>query len=84
MTERELEILGFTKEIGVDNESYADYYYYTYQITFGLSFITNESDEVKDGQWYVEFFDTQVPVRFHKFEQVQSLINTLTKALVNE
>ena len=85
MTERELEILRFEKvEVSVEESGDKPYYYYTYDVVRGLSFISNDSDETKDGEWFVEFFNTDVPVRFYEMGQVLSLINTLTNAIVYE
>lgn len=91
MTEREIQLLGFTQEhtdsvVCTDgkiswNEEGA--HYYTYEVTKGLTFITNTSDEAIDGQWFVEVFNTLHPIRFHKFEEVQSLLNKLEKAKIN-
>lgn len=81
MTERELEILGFEKEFeyGSDNK---DWYYYSYEITSGLSFISCDNEQCKNGEWYVEVFNTEPAIRFTKMEQVQSLINIFEKAIV--
>jgi hypothetical protein len=50
-----------------------------------MSFISSASDEIEeDGQWYVDVFNTQHPIRFWKFEEVQSLINKLEKHLIKE
>jgi hypothetical protein len=85
MTERELQILRFEKvEISAEESGDKAYHYYTHDFVKGLSFISNSSDEVKDGKWYVEFFNTEIPVRFHEMGEVLGLINTLTKAIVNE
>ena len=85
MTERELEILRFKKvEVSAEESGDEPYYYYTHDVVNGLSFISNDSDDVKDGKWYVEFFNTEIPVRFHEMGEVLGLINTLTKAIVNE
>ena len=49
----------------------------------GLEFISNSNDEVgEDGEWYVEFFDTDPAVRFTRFEEMQQLINLLEKQIV--
>ncbi len=80
MTEKEIELLGFEKNLSLDD--YDPFYYYTYDITNGLSFISCADNEVKDGEWYIEFFNTEIPIRFYKFEEVQSLINLLTKRIV--
>jgi hypothetical protein len=85
MTERELEILRFEK-IEVSSEESGDkpFYYYTHDVVNGLSLISTASDEVKDNNWYVEFFNTDIPVRFYDMGKVMALINTLTKAIVHE
>jgi hypothetical protein len=82
MTEKQLQLLGFEKEtlIGEDD----DKYYYVIDIVDGLSFITPASDEVKDDNWYVDTFNTDPLIRFDKFEDVQVLINKLTKAIVKK
>jgi hypothetical protein len=83
MTERELQLLGFEREEYGDWDG--DHHYYSYQITNGMSFISASSDEIEeDGQWYVDVFNTQDPIRFWKFEEVQSLINKLEKHLIKE
>lgn len=80
MTEKEIQLLGF--EINYDNGGgeWDTYHYYTYTVAQGLQFISNASDEVgEDGQWYIEFFNTDPDIQFTKFEEVQSLINLLEK-----
>jgi hypothetical protein len=85
MTERELEILRFEKvEVSAEESGGEPYYYYTHDVVNGLSFISNSSDEVKGGEWFVEFFNTDVPVRFYEMGQVLRLINTLTNAIIYE
>jgi hypothetical protein len=51
-------------------------------IVDGLTFITPTNEEIKNGEWYVEFFNTDPLVRFDSFGKVQGLINTLTSAIV--
>jgi hypothetical protein len=85
MTERELEILRFEKvEVPIEESGDKPYYYYTHDVVKGLSFISNGSDETKDGEWFVEFFNTEFPVRFYDISQVSNLIEILTKAIVHE
>ncbi len=85
MTERELEILRFDKvEISSEESGAEPYYYYIHELVPGLELISNSSDEIKDGIWYVEFFNTEIPVRFYDMSKVLALINTLTKAIVHE
>jgi hypothetical protein len=86
MTEKQVQLLGFQKEIlfGYDDEENDGAYYYALDIVDGLSFITPASDEVKDDNWYVEIFNTDPHVRFDKFEDTQTLLNKLTKAIVKK
>jgi hypothetical protein len=81
MTEKEVQLLGFEREEYGDWDG--DHHYYAYEITNGMSFISSASDEAKkDGQWYVDVFNTQDPIRFYKFEEVQNLLNILEKHLI--
>lgn len=83
MTEKELQILGFSKEtiIEIEGETNPDYYY-VLDIVDGITLITSSNDQIKNNDWNVEFFNTEPVIRFHKMEEVQSLINKLTKAIV--
>ena len=81
MTERELIILGFKSEEIKEHED-DESYYYVLDIVDGLTFITPTNDEIKDGDWHVDFFNTDPLVRFHEFGELQGLINQLTKAIV--
>ena len=81
MTERELILLGFKSEEIKEHED-DESYYYVLDIVDGLTFITPTNEEVKDGDWYVDFFNTDPLVRFHEFGELQGLINQLTKAIV--
>ena len=81
MTEREIILLGLrSEEIKEHDED--DSYYYVLDIVDGLTFITPTNDEIKNNEWYVEFFNTDPLVRFNSFGKVQGLINTLTSAIV--
>jgi hypothetical protein len=87
MTEKEVQLLGFEKEIydkwWDDDGNTGSNHYYSYEITNGMSFISSASDEAeKDGQWYIDVFNTQDPIRFWKFEEVQNLLNILEKHLI--
>ena len=79
MTEKEIQLLGFEKQVEEDTEH--PFYYYTLQLPGGLSFITNANDETlggPGGDWYIEFFD--VPsIRYVKFEEFQALLNNLKR-----
>jgi hypothetical protein len=83
MTERELILLGFkSEEIKEHDED--DSYYYVLDIVDGLTFITPTNEEIKDGNWYVEVFNTDPQIRFTEFGEVQGLINQLTKAIIKK
>ena len=85
MTERQLKILRFEKvEVSSEKSGDKPYHYYTHDFVKGLSLISNSSDEVKDDKWYVEFFNTEIPVRFYDMSELLRLIIILTKAIVNE
>lgn len=83
MTEKEVELLGFQKEI-LNGDDQDEGYYYVLDLVDGLSFITPANDEVKNNEWFVEIFNTDPYIRFYKFEEVQSLINKLTRAIVKK
>jgi hypothetical protein len=80
MTEKEVQLLGFKRQDVTRDQNWEPYYYYTYRITNGLDFISCASDGVKNDEWWVEIFNTEEPIRFYKFEEVQVLINKLQKA----
>lgn len=81
MTERELILLGFKSEEIREHED-DETYYYVLDIVDGITFITQTNDEIKDDEWYIEFFNTDPSVRFHDFKEVQSLMNQLRNAIV--
>ena len=83
MTEKELQLLGFQREEIKEHDEDTSYYY-VLDIVDGLTFITRTNEEIKDGNWCVEFFNTDPLVRFHEFGEVQALINQLTKAIVDK
>jgi len=87
MTEREIQLLGFEvnhDDILHDGDGQWDkYHYYTYTVAIGFAFISNASDEVgDDGEWFVEFFDSDPIIRFTEFGEVQALINLLTSKII--
>lgn len=81
MTERELILLGFKSEEIREHED-DETYYYVLDIVDGITFITQTNDEIRDDEWYIEFFNTDPSVRFHDFKEVQSLMNQLRNAIV--
>ena len=83
MTEKELILLGLkSEEIKEHDED--ESYYYVLDIVDEITLITPTNEEIKDGNWYLEFFNTDPLVRFHEFGEVQALINTLTRAIVKK
>ena len=83
MTEKEIQLLGFEVSYDDGGGDWDKYHYYTYTVGRGFQFISNASDEVgEDGQWYIEFFNSDPEIRFTDFGEVQSLINLLEKRIV--
>lgn len=83
MTEREIQLLGFEMQTDDGGGDWNTYHYYTYTVARGFEFISNASDEVgEDGQWFVEFFESDPEIRFTEFSEVQALINMLEKHII--
>ena len=84
MTERELQKIGFKKEVVCPDESGMDdnYHYYTYDIAEGINLITPANDEIINEDWYVEFFDTTPSIRFKDLKDLMDVINILEKSIV--
>ena len=80
MTENEIKLLGFEKQ--EDNDGVTPFHYYTYKIANGFEFISCANDEVNEGEWYVDFFDSDPTIRFIQFSEVQALINMLEKRVI--
>jgi len=83
MTERELILLGFkSEEIKEYDED--DTYYYILDIVDGFSLITPTNDEIKNEEWFVEVFNTNPLIRFHKINEVETLVNIIKNAIVKK
>ena len=83
MTEKDLLKLGFKKEDSFDFiDDDPDFYYYVKEITNGLTFITNSNDEMQGQDWYVEFFDTEVPIRYYDYSSVKMLLTIIEEGIV--
>ena len=81
MTEKELQMLGFNKvEVTAEESGENPYHYYIYEFTKGLEFISTDSDSVVDDGWWIEFFNTEIPVRFYDMMEVKKLISIFEKA----
>jgi len=83
MSEKELVQLGFKKEAPFDLiDDDPDFYYYVKEITNGLTFITNGNDDMEGQDWYVEFFDTGVPIRYYDYSSVKMLLMLIEEGIV--
>lgn len=80
MTEKEIKSLGFEMQ---ESNDYPAFHYYYYEIVNGLGLISSANTDVENDDWYVDIFNTEPTIRFHKMEQVQSFINTLEKLKVS-
>jgi hypothetical protein len=81
MTERELILLGFKSEEMREHDE-DESYYYVLDIVDGITFITPPNEEIKEDNWYVDFFNTDPIIRFHEFEEVQMLITQLKNKII--
>ena len=77
MKEKELIQLGFEKQVD-DGMGEDPFYYYTLDITEGLSFITQANDEVENGEWVVEIFES-AEIKFKDIKPLTELINILNQ-----
>ena len=86
MTEQSIRDLGFEQEHYVDqNENgFVDRYYYSHDIANGFGFISCADDESVDGEWYVDFFDSDPTIRFTDASELETLINLIKSRIVNE
>tara|TARA_R110002020_G_scaffold321291_2_gene537214 strand:- start:1233 stop:1472 length:240 start_codon:yes stop_codon:yes gene_type:complete len=75
MTEKELIALGFKKMV---EESHPSFYYFTLKICESLSFITCADDEVINGKWWAELYDSP-SIRFNDHNQLKQLIDLLNQ-----
>lgn len=78
MTEKELTTLGFEKQIEADVDVENPFHYYTLDITNGLSFITQANDEVENGEWVVEIFESP-DIKFKDIKTLSTLIDILNQ-----
>ena len=77
MKEKELIQLGFEKQVD-DGMGEDPFYYYTLDITEGLSFITQANDEVENGEWVVEIFESS-EIKFKDAKTLSTLIDILNQ-----
>jgi len=76
MKEKELIALGFKRE-DVNEDGYS-FYYFTYDFGRGFSLISNSSDELVDGKWFVEIFEEE-NIRFTNSSDVMALIDLIKR-----
>ena len=76
MTEEQLKALGFEQQIDTSEPSF---YYYTLDIVWGLSFISQANDEVENDEWIVEIFETTPAIKFKDVKKLSNLIEILNK-----
>lgn len=83
MKEKDLVELGFEKEVSLDLiNGEPEFYYYVKDITKGLTFITNTDDEARDDGWYVEFFNTNIPVRYYDSDTLKKLFKLIEDNII--
>jgi len=76
MTEKDLIELDFTR----NDEEDGDFHYYTYDIG-SFCLISTSNDEVKNGEWFVEVFETP-EIRFTNPTELSALLKLLTNNLI--
>jgi len=82
MTEDQIRVLGFEKQTEENVED--PFYYYTLDIVNGLSFITQANNEVENGEWIVEIFETTPAIKFKNATELSNLIEILNQNKKNE
>tara|TARA_B110000285_G_scaffold178823_1_gene201230 strand:- start:551 stop:808 length:258 start_codon:yes stop_codon:yes gene_type:complete len=85
MSEKELLQLGFTKEYSTDIiEDEPDFYYYVKDICDGLTFISNGNDDMEGEEWFVEFFNTEIPIRYYESSTVKMLFALIEEGIIKK
>ena len=77
MKEQDVIDLGFKKEVQGGSDSF---YYYVYDFARGFSLITNANDELINGEWVVEVFETSDKIQFTNTDNLKKLIELINKA----
>lgn len=76
MNEEQLKVLGFEQQAETSDLSF---YYYTLDVVNGLSFISQANDEVENGEWIVEIFETTPAIKFKDAKKLSNLIDILNQ-----
>jgi hypothetical protein len=81
--ENDLKDLGFNKNVITQQESgnNSDYYYYSLQLTVGITLTSKENDLVVDDTWYVDDYDNGI--RFESIDDLRTFITLVTKSRSN-
>tara|TARA_R110002020_G_scaffold36503_5_gene109806 strand:+ start:11425 stop:11685 length:261 start_codon:yes stop_codon:yes gene_type:complete len=81
MTKKEIQELGFNKEIVYPDDSGMSnsYHYYTYDVIEGVNLITPANDKIIDDSWYVVVFMNTPNIRFKNAHELQTLIEILNQ-----
>jgi hypothetical protein len=84
MSEEEVLKLGFKKEFSDEYnlKGEPDFYYYIKDITDGLTFISNGNDDMEGPEWYIEFWDTEVPIRYYEYTTVKMLFMLIEEGII--
>ena len=77
MTEEQIRELGFEKKTEENVED--PFYYYTLDIVNGLAFISQANNELENGEWIVEIFNTEPAIKFKDVKSLTELINLLNQ-----
>ena len=85
MKQQDLIDLGFEKVNVSSEESGSNpYFYYTYYFSNGFCLITKANDEIVNGKWSVEVFNTEDSFEFKKVSELSTLIEILENARVQD
>jgi len=82
MKEQDLIDLGFERtyliDLGLERTDEDTLYYYALDLFRGLELISNDSDDLVDGKWYVELYEAD-RIRFVDKENLEEFINVVKR-----
>jgi hypothetical protein len=85
MTEQDLIDLGFEKtdliDLGLEGINEDTFYYYALDLVRGLELISNDSDDLVDGKWYVELYEAD-RIRFVDKENLEEFITIVKRNII--